>query len=57
MRQNKINTILLSKRKIIDLEQNEKRNIEISNKKSDNFSIPTDFQFKIFKYYENVIFL
>ena len=57
MRQNKINTILLSKRKIIDLEQNEKRNIEISGKKSDNFSVPTDFQFKIFKYYENVIFL
>ena len=31
----------------------------IKNKKNklDNFAIPTDFQFRTYKYYENVIFL
>ena len=57
LRRNKLNIILTSKRKINDNEKNKRIEIDNKIKSIENFSIPSDFQFKVYKYYENVIFL
>ena len=57
LRRNKLNIILTSKRKATDIEKSKKTETENKTKSIENISIPSDFQFKIHKYYENVIFL
>ena len=58
LRQNDINNILFSERKIKEENignKNEKKEINIKMLK--NLDMPTDFQINTFKYYESVIFL
>ena len=57
MRQNKINSILNNKRKIIDINNAKRIEFEKNIKKLENITIPNDFQFKAYKYYESVVFL
>ena len=57
LRRNKLNIILTSKRKTTDIEKNKKIETENKKKSIEKISIPSDIQFKIHKYYENVIFL
>ena len=58
LRRSKINNILLSKRIKSEVENHIKIELENKNKNktTENIRIPTDFQFKIHKYYDNVLF-
>ena len=57
LRRHKINTILFSKRKINESKSDKIMEIEVKPKKIEDILIPSDFQLKVYKYYENVIFL
>ena len=58
IRQNEINNILFSERKIKEENiGNKKEKKEINIKMLKNLDMPTDFQINTFKYYESVIFL
>ena len=57
MRQNRINNILFTKRKIKEYENERRVELEKKIKKLENIVIPDDFQLKSYKYYESVVFL
>ncbi len=57
LRRNTINNILFNKRRISDSENKTRPVVEKKINKLEDFTIPTDFQFRTYKYYENVIFL
>ena len=57
LRRNKLNIILTSKRKTTDIEKSKRIETDNKMKSIENISIPSDFQFKVHKFYENVIFL
>ena len=57
LRRNTINNILFNKRRISDSENKTRPVVETKINKLEDFAIPTDFQFRTYKYYENVIFL
>ena len=57
LRQNRINNILFTKRKIKEYENERRIELEKKIKKLENIVIPDDFQLKAYKYYESVVFL
>ncbi len=57
LRQNRINNILFTKRKIKEYENERRIELEKKIKKLENIVIPDDFQLKSYKYYESVVFL
>ena len=57
MRHRRINNLLFNKRKINECEKTKNEEFEKQYKKLENYVIPSDFQFKTYKYFENVIFI